>query len=64
MTIVVLGDANVDLTIALPGLDARGVIHPKTEPVVTSGGTAGNTASALGALGTQVSFVGAVGDDA
>jgi sugar/nucleoside kinase (ribokinase family) len=64
MTIVVLGDLNVDLSIALPGVDARGVTHPKTEPVVTSGGTAGNTASALGALGAKVSFLGAVGDDA
>ena len=51
MSIVVLGDLNVDLTIALPGVDANGVVHPKTEPVVTSGGTAGNTASSLGALG-------------
>jgi len=64
MSIVVLGDLNVDLTIALPGVDASGVVHPKTEPVVTSGGTAGNTASTLGALGAAVSFVGAVGDDA
>ena len=64
MSIVVLGDLNVDLTIALPGVDANGVVHPKTEPVVTSGGTAGNTASSLGALGASVAFVGAVGDDA
>jgi len=61
--VVVLGDVNVDLAIALPGVDAKGIVHLKTEPVITSGGTAGNTASALSALGVEVSFVGAVGDD-
>jgi fructokinase/2-dehydro-3-deoxygluconokinase len=61
--VVVLGDVNVDLAIALPGVDSKGIVHLKTEPVITSGGTAGNTASALSALGVEVSFVGAVGDD-
>jgi len=61
--VVVLGDVNVDLAIALPGVDAKGHTHRKTEPVVTSGGTAGNTASALSALGVGVSFIGTVGDD-
>ena len=61
--VLVLGDANVDLTLHVPVRqpDGRRVVR---EPVVSPGGTAANTARALGVLGVPVSFAGAVGDDA
>ncbi len=61
--VLVLGDANIDLTLHVPARqpDGRRAVR---EPVVSVGGTAANTARALGALGVPVSFAGAVGDDA
>ena len=59
----VVGDANVDLTLHVPARlpDGRREVR---EPVVSSGGTAANTARGLGTLGVPVAFAGAVGDDA
>lgn len=61
--VVVLGDANVDLTLHVParGSDGRRAVR---EPVLSGGGTAANTAFALARLGVPVAFIGAVGDDA
>ena len=55
MTVVVMGDANVDLEIQLP-VDAR-TTHANPEPTMSGGGSAANTADALARL------VGTVGDD-
>ena len=61
--VLVIGDANVDLTLHVPARlpDGRREVH---EPVLSGGGTAANTAAALARLGVPVAFVGAVGDDA
>lgn len=61
--VIVLGDANVDLTLHVPvrGADGRRAVR---EPIVSGGGTAANTAFALARLGVPVAFIGAVGDDA
>jgi len=61
--VLVLGDANVDLTLHVPARlpDGRREVR---EPVLTAGGTAANTARGLGSLGVPVAFAGAVGDDA
>jgi fructokinase/2-dehydro-3-deoxygluconokinase len=62
--VVVLGDVNADLLIRLPEHGAAaGSAGAAGEPVLSGGGTAGNTAAALGRLGVAVAFHGAVGDD-
>ncbi len=61
MTVVVIGDANVDLEIRLPSDAAT---HANPDPVMSGGGSAANTAAGLARLGTGVRFVGTVGDDA
>jgi sugar/nucleoside kinase (ribokinase family) len=61
---VVLGDLNADLSIQLPGRGGHGTgTGAAGEPVLTGGGTAGNTSAALGRLDVPVVFHGAVGDD-
>lgn len=62
MSVVVIGDANVDLEIRLPS--SHNSIHANPDPVMSGGGSAANTAAALARLGTSVRFVGTVGDDA
>ena len=59
--VVVIGDANVDLSVRLPARSGNREQPPP--PVLTLGGTAANTAVALAQLGVGVSFVGMVGDD-
>ncbi len=61
--VLVLGDANVDLTLHVPERlpDGRRIVR---EPAISGGGTAANTATALARLGVPVAFAGAVGDDA
>ena len=61
--VLVVGDANVDLTLHVPARLPGGRREVR-EPVLATGGTAANTARALGALGVPVAFAGAVGDDA
>jgi fructokinase/2-dehydro-3-deoxygluconokinase len=61
--VVVLGDANVDLTLHVPARTPDGSRLVR-EPELTGGGTAANTATALARLGVPVEFAGAVGDDA
>ena len=61
--VVVLGDLNVDLTLALPDRSAPASERLVREPRQTGGGTAGNTAAALARLGVPVEFAGSVGDD-
>lgn len=61
--VVVLGDLNVDLTLALPDRSAPAAERLVREPRLTGGGTAGNTAAALARLGVPVEFAGSVGDD-
>ena len=58
-----IGDLNVDLTLALPDRSAPASERLVREPRLTGGGTAGNTAAALARLGVPVEFAGAVGDD-
>ena len=59
--VVVIGDANVDLSVRLPARSGNREQPPP--PVLTLGGTAANTAVALAQLGVGVSFIGMVGDD-
>ena len=61
--VLVVGDANVALTLHVPARLPGGRREVR-EPVLATGGTAANTARALGALGVPVAFAGAVGDDA
>ncbi len=62
MTVLVLGDANVDMEIRLPEPEAdRTHAHP--DPRLLGGGSAANTAATLGRLGVDCKFVGVVGSD-
>ncbi|HYO88038.1 MAG TPA: carbohydrate kinase family protein [Candidatus Limnocylindrales bacterium] len=61
--VVVLGDVNVDLSLALPDRDVPKAQRRLSEPQMTGGGTGGNAAAALAALGTLVEFHGTIGDD-
>lgn len=62
MSVVVIGDVNVDLEILLP--ERRGPTpHANPEPRLYGGGSAANTAAALARLGVECRFVGTVGDD-
>ncbi|MDA2979219.1 MAG: sugar kinase [Actinomycetota bacterium] len=62
MTVVVLGDANVDMEIRLPQPDIDRA-HSNPDPRLLGGGSAANTAAALGRLGVECKFVGVVGSD-
>jgi sugar/nucleoside kinase (ribokinase family) len=62
MSVVVIGDANVDLEIRLPS-GPRPDTHANPDPQLFGGGSAANTAAALARLGVPCRFVGAVGDD-
>jgi aminoimidazole riboside kinase len=62
MSVVVIGDANVDLEIRLPA-GPRPDTHGNPDPQMFGGGSAANTAAALARLGVSCRFVGAVGDD-
>jgi len=62
VTVVVIGDANVDLEILLPAPGGTAT-HANPEPRLFGGGSAANTAAALARLGTDCRFVGTVGDD-
>jgi sugar/nucleoside kinase (ribokinase family) len=61
MTVVVIGDTNVDLEIRLPS--GPRPTHANPDPTMTGGGSAANTAAALAKLGVSCRFVGTVGDD-
>jgi sugar/nucleoside kinase (ribokinase family) len=62
MSVVVIGDANVDLEIRLPdGSHPESNANP--DPELFAGGSAANTAAALAQLGEDCAFVGTVGDD-
>ncbi len=62
MTVVVLGDANVDMEVRLPHPDIDRA-HSNPDPRLLGGGSAANTAAALGRLGVECKFVGVVGSD-
>lgn len=62
MSVVVIGDANVDLEIRLPQHHLAAA-HANPEPRMFGGGSAANTAAALARMGTDCRFVGGVGDD-
>lgn len=62
MSVVLIGDANVDLEIVLPQ-HAKGGVHANSDPRRFGGGSAANTAAMLAGLGVSCSFVGTVGDD-
>jgi fructokinase/2-dehydro-3-deoxygluconokinase len=62
VSVVVVGDANVDLELRLPE-PGSGAVHANPDPRLFGGGSAANTAAALARLGVSCRFVGAVGDD-
>ncbi len=62
MSVVVVGDANVDLEVRLPSADQPTLLANPT-PRLFGGGSAANTAAALARLGVPCRFVGTVGDD-
>jgi aminoimidazole riboside kinase len=61
MTVLVAGDCNVDMELLLPAVTARE--HANPPPRLSGGGSAANTAAALGRLGVPCRFAGTVGDD-
>lgn len=63
MTVVVIGDANVDLELRLPDGGASHPLPRNPEPRLFGGGSAANTAAALARLGVETRFVGTVGED-
>ena len=62
MSVVVIGDANVDMEIVLPS-GKHPETHGNPEPRLFGGGSAANTAAALARLDVGCRFVGTVGDD-
>ncbi len=62
MSVLVVGDVNVDIELRLPAPDAEAT-HINPDPQMFGGGSAANTAAALAHLGVDCHFVGAVGDD-
>lgn len=62
MSVLVVGDANVDLEIRLPS-DGHHGSRANPDPQLFGGGSAANTAAALARLGVGCRFVGSVGDD-
>lgn len=62
MSVLVVGDANVDLEIRLPS-NVHRETHANPDPQLFGGGSAANTAAALARLGMACRFAGAVGDD-
>ena len=62
MRVVVIGDINVDMEIRLPH-GSQVTTHANPDPRLLGGGSAANTAAALGRLGVDSRFVGTVGDD-
>jgi sugar/nucleoside kinase (ribokinase family) len=62
MSVVVLGDCNVDLEMMLP--DSERLELRNSDPFMSGGGSAANTAAALARLGAEVAFAGVVGNDA
>jgi fructokinase/2-dehydro-3-deoxygluconokinase len=62
MSVLVVGDANVDLEIRLPTRPGA-TAHANPEPRLFGGGSAANTAAALAGLGVPCRFAGSVGDD-
>jgi sugar/nucleoside kinase (ribokinase family) len=61
--VVVLGDVNVDLTLQAPDRSVPRESRTLSEPTLSGGGTAGNTAAGLASLGVPVEFIGSIGDD-
>jgi sugar/nucleoside kinase (ribokinase family) len=62
VSVLVVGDANVDLEIHLPS-DVHRETHANPDPQLFGGGSAANTAAALARLEIACRFAGAVGDD-
>ncbi len=62
MSVLVVGDTNVDLEIRLP-TETHRETHANPDPQLFGGGSAANTAAALARLGVACRFAGAVGDD-
>lgn len=63
MSVVVIGDANVDLEIVLPAAGPAGSEHALRDPSLSGGGSAANAAATLAGLGVATRFVGTVGAD-
>lgn len=61
-TVLVVGDANVDLIVPFPVVRTDGSVRPLM-PELHGGGTAANTAVALGKLDVPTSFMGTIGGD-
>jgi sugar/nucleoside kinase (ribokinase family) len=62
VSVLVVGDTNVDLEIRLPS-DTHRETHANPDPQLFGGGSAANTAAALARLDVPCRFAGAVGDD-
>ena len=62
MSVLVIGDVNVDIEIRLPTA-VRAETHANPDPRLFGGGSAANTAAALARLGVECRFAGSVGDD-
>ncbi len=62
MSVVVIGDTNVDMEIRLPTAGSA-ALHANPAPRLFGGGSAANTAAALARLEVPCRFVGVVGDD-
>jgi sugar/nucleoside kinase (ribokinase family) len=62
VSVLVVGDTNVDLEIRLP-TDVHRETHANPDPQLFGGGSAANTAAALARLDVPCRFAGSVGDD-
>lgn len=62
MSVVVIGDANVDLEVTIPSPQGHD-LQDNPEPQLFGGGSAANTAAALARLGVACRFAGTVGND-
>ena len=62
-SLLVYGDASVDISLRIAYLPAAGLDSPASDPLVTVGGAAANTATVAARLGARVNLVARVGND-
>lgn len=62
-SVLVVGDANVDLVVHFPKITEDGQKVEFSTPMLHGGGTGANSAVSLSRLGIPTAFIGSVGDD-
>ena len=62
-TLLVYGDASVDISMRITNLPSAGMDTAASDPLITAGGSAANCAATVARLGPEVELAAVVGDD-